>query len=110
MSDTVATIIIIGACIFAAALAVSFAGYEGQKKGYTSPRGIGAVAAAICVIILLVWAVWARFDADVSEASTHVGPQGYAGVASNAGPGAGNGNCDPACLLAWGGRHGGAAN
>lgn len=82
MSNDLATIIIVGACILAVAVIVAAAGYEGQRRGYNTPRGVGAIAAAVIVVGLIIWAVWARFDGDTADALT---PAGTAGTVDPAG-------------------------
>lgn len=71
----IATLIILFCAVIAIALFIAFAGREGQARGWTSPRAIGAIVAAVVVVALVVWAVWVKFDAPNDTA----GPAGYAG-------------------------------
>jgi hypothetical protein len=98
-----ATLVVIALCLIAVAVCIAAAAQIADKRGWMSPLAIGAIVAAICVTLLGAWAVWATFD-DPANVNTS------AGVATNAGPVTGNGNCDPACLLAALGRASGTMN
>ena len=62
MDLTFASLTVIALCGLALACCIGAAFQIAERRGWVSPLAVGAIAAAMAVVCLGVWAVWASFD------------------------------------------------